>query len=113
MAGTHQSERQSSCSRRVGRIVARTSYDCGRRGSWCHHVSHVYHANKNDILTPSSGGEELPRAYLVRKEGAKVDAAQINDFMKTRVAPHKRLAGGVSFIETIPKNPVCVWCMTE
>ena len=60
----------------------------------------------NRELTLSRNGEELPRAYLVKREGMEVKAAEINEFMKTRVAPHKRLAGGVRFTDAIPKNPV-------
>ncbi|GAB7357729.1 hypothetical protein MBLNU459_g0388t3 [Dothideomycetes sp. NU459] len=50
-------------------------------------------------------GNELPRAYLVLKQGAQVGPADINKFMETRVSKHKRLAGGVVFIDAIPKNP--------
>lgn len=35
-----------------------------------------------------------------------MDAAEIQEFMRTKVARHKRLMGGVSFIDEIPKNPV-------
>lgn len=40
------------------------------------------------------------------REGAKVDVAGIHEFMNPRVSRHKRLAGGVAFVEVIPKNPV-------
>ncbi|KAI4849002.1 acetyl-CoA synthetase-like protein [Aureobasidium sp. EXF-8846] len=51
-------------------------------------------------------GEELPRAYLVRRADQKVEAQDIQEFMNSKVARHKRLAGGVVFVEAIPKNPV-------
>lgn len=51
-------------------------------------------------------GEELPRAYLVRRAEEKVEAKDIQEFMNTKVARHKRLAGGVVFVDAIPKNPV-------
>lgn len=54
----------------------------------------------------SRNGEELPRAYLVRRAGSNVTADAINEFMVSKVARHKRLVGGISFIETIPKNAV-------
>ena len=57
-------------------------------------------------LTISRKGEELPRAYLVRRADQKVEAQDIQEFMNSRVARHKRLAGGVVFVEAIPKNPV-------
>ncbi|CAD0081713.1 unnamed protein product [Aureobasidium vineae] len=51
-------------------------------------------------------GEELPRAYLVRRADQNVEAQDIQEFMNSKVARHKRLAGGVVFMEAIPKNPV-------
>jgi 4-coumarate--CoA ligase len=58
------------------------------------------------VLTISRKGEELPRAYLVRRADQKVEAQDIQRFMNSKVAKHKRLAGGVVFVEAIPKNPV-------
>jgi 4-coumarate--CoA ligase len=58
------------------------------------------------MLTVSRKGEELPRAYLVRRADQKVEAKDIQEFMNSKVAKHKRLAGGVVFVEAIPKNPV-------
>jgi 4-coumarate--CoA ligase len=58
------------------------------------------------VLTISRKGEELPRAYLVRRADQKVEAQDIQEFMNSKVAKHKRLAGGVVFVEAIPKNPV-------
>ena len=57
-------------------------------------------------LTRSRKGEELPRAYLVKRAEQKVEAQDIQEFMNSKVARHKRLAGGVAFVESIPKNPV-------
>lgn len=50
-------------------------------------------------------GEELPRAYVVLQASAKgkVTAADIQDFVAEKVAKHKRLAGGVTFIDEVPK----------
>lgn len=58
------------------------------------------------VLTISRKGEELPRAYLVKRADQKVEAQDIQEFMNSKVARHKRLAGGVVFVEAIPKNPV-------
>jgi 4-coumarate--CoA ligase len=60
----------------------------------------------DSMLTISRKGEELPRAYLVRRADQKVEAQDIQEFMNSKVAKHKRLAGGVVFVEAIPKNPV-------
>jgi len=50
-------------------------------------------------------GEELPRAYIVLREGHKAKPDEIAQWISTRVARHKRLAGGVKIIDSIPKNP--------
>ncbi|KAK3066253.1 hypothetical protein LTR53_017480, partial [Teratosphaeriaceae sp. CCFEE 6253] len=51
-------------------------------------------------------GEELPRAYLVlQAHAASTPPKAIAGWLAERVAPHKRLAGGVVVTESIPKNP--------
>jgi len=50
---------------------------------------------------------ELPRAYVVLKEdetSQDVTEVQIQDWVKERVAPMKRLEGGVVFTNEIPKS---------
>lgn len=50
-------------------------------------------------------GEEFPRAYVALKEESKgtVSQKQIQDWMKTKVAKHKQLVGGVAFVDEVPK----------
>lgn len=50
-------------------------------------------------------GEELPRAYVVLQKNstARPTVSNIQDFVVERVAKHKRLAGGIQFVEEIPK----------
>lgn len=51
---------------------------------------------------------EVPRAYVVVREGvvASEDKAQeLADWVATQVAPHKKLRGGVRFVNQIPKSP--------
>lgn len=50
-------------------------------------------------------GDEAPRAYIVVREGGKVTPEEVATWMATKVARHKRLAGGVKIIDSIPKNP--------
>lgn len=53
-------------------------------------------------------GGELPRAYIVLQYSAKATpetAANIKAWLAERVSKHKRLEGGVHFIDAIPKNP--------
>lgn len=47
---------------------------------------------------------EVPRAFIVKKEGVNVSEKELQDFVADKVAPYKKLAGGVTFIKTIPKN---------
>lgn len=50
-------------------------------------------------------GEELPRAYVVLQDRAKgkITAKDIQDFIAGKVAKHKQLAGGIMFIDEVPK----------
>lgn len=64
------------------------------------------------IPVPDDISGELPRAYVSLKEGLafltedKDDVLQneIKTFVRDRVAPFKRLEGGVKFIDQIPKS---------
>lgn len=47
---------------------------------------------------------EVPRAYIVRDEGSQLSEADLHRFLNVKVSKHKQLAGGVRFIEQIPKN---------
>jgi acyl-CoA synthetase (AMP-forming)/AMP-acid ligase II len=51
---------------------------------------------------------ELPCAYVVKNEatlqGKELTEQQVQDYVAERVAPHKRLRGGVRFADSIPKS---------
>lgn len=47
---------------------------------------------------------EVPRAYIVLKPGAKTSDKEIVDWVTSKVAHHKRLRGGVRFVDEIPKT---------
>lgn len=51
-------------------------------------------------------GEEWPRAYVALKDSAKgnVQPADIQHWIQARVAKHKRLQGGVVFVDMVPKS---------
>ena len=61
------------------------------------------------VVGVTINGEELPRAYIaLQEENSKSGATTEQDiasWLATRVAKHKRLAGGVKFVDAIPKNP--------
>jgi acyl-coenzyme A synthetase/AMP-(fatty) acid ligase len=52
---------------------------------------------------PSAG--ELPLAFVVRKPGATVTESELQQFVDEKVAPYKKLRGGVRFLSAIPKTP--------
>jgi 4-coumarate--CoA ligase len=47
---------------------------------------------------------ELPRAYVVAVDRARIDEVQVKKWVKERVAEYKQLRGGVVFVDAIPKN---------
>jgi len=49
---------------------------------------------------------EVPRAYVVHKngKGRREDSDEIVKWTAAKVANHKRLRGGVRFIEEVPKS---------
>ena len=56
------------------------------------------------IGIPDDKAGELPRAYIVKKSGISVFKDDIINFVDTKVAPHKKLKGGVVFLDAIPKS---------
>ncbi|KAG4427704.1 hypothetical protein IFR05_016813, partial [Cadophora sp. M221] len=57
------------------------------------------------VVGVTVGGEEMPRAYVVRKEGEKVGEEEVKRWLGERVSKTKRLTGGVVFVDAVPKNP--------
>ncbi|KAJ6505232.1 4-coumarate-CoA ligase, partial [Mycena sanguinolenta] len=47
---------------------------------------------------------EVPRAYVVADKSV-ISAKAIQDFVRSRLASHKQLRGGVEFVAAIPKSP--------
>lgn len=47
---------------------------------------------------------EVPRAFVVPSEGAKMTGEELMKWVESRVAHHKRLRGGVRFVKEIPKS---------
>ncbi|XP_064088788.1 uncharacterized protein LOC135203096 isoform X2 [Macrobrachium nipponense] len=45
---------------------------------------------------------EAPKAYVIAEEGVSGD--DIHRFLEERLAPHKRLTGGVTFVNSLPKS---------
>jgi len=53
----------------------------------------------------TSEGDEKPCAFVQRQVGAKITKKEIEEFVKSKVVRYKWLAGGVEWIDAIPKNP--------
>ena len=53
---------------------------------------------------PHEGSGEAPRAFVVRAD-ATLTSADVERWVAERVAPYKRLTGGVEFVASIPKSP--------
>lgn len=71
----------------------------------------VSHPKVNDVAVigvyDKDQASELPRAYVVPKDGlgkTEADAKEIADWLSAKVAHHKRLRGGVRFVDEIPKS---------
>ena len=64
-------------------------------------MSHPNVADAAVIGIPDEEAGELPRAFIVPK--GEIDADEIMSYVETAVAPHKKLRGGVQFIDVIPK----------
>lgn len=60
-------------------------------------------------LYDHSQATEVPRAYVVHRPVAfgeeKTSEREIAEWVAARVAPHKRLRGGVRFVDAVPKSP--------
>jgi acyl-CoA synthetase (AMP-forming)/AMP-acid ligase II len=57
------------------------------------------------VPDPVREGDELPRAYIVRRTaGGAPSEAEVHKLITTNLASFKRLEGGVVFVEAIPKN---------
>ncbi|KAL6708630.1 hypothetical protein ACN47E_002611 [Coniothyrium glycines] len=60
------------------------------------------------VIGINSNGDELPRAYIVAQTPEKATpevGESIKKWVAERVSKHKRLEGGVHFVDAVPKNP--------
>lgn len=57
------------------------------------------------IGIPNDQTGELPRAYVVKKDGMNsVSDADIHSFVNQKVSSHKQIKGGIEFRPSIPRN---------
>ncbi|XP_071441207.1 uncharacterized protein [Hetaerina americana] len=57
------------------------------------------------VGVPDDRSGELPAAFVVRGPGSEVTERDVHAWMSPRAAAFKQLAGGVRFIDAIPKSP--------
>jgi 4-coumarate--CoA ligase len=71
-------------------------------------LDHPAVADAAVIGVQTGDGEERPRAYVVLKpdkNSCNPSEEEVVKFVETRVSRHKRITGGVVFLDAIPKNP--------
>ena len=56
------------------------------------------------IGIPDERSGEIPLAFIVKKPESNVSEDMIHEFVNERVVEYKRLAGGIRFVESIPKT---------
>ena len=56
------------------------------------------------LKPPPNSDAELPRAYVVRREGARIGEEEVKGLIAGKLAGYKRLTGGVVFLEEVPKS---------
>ena len=68
-------------------------------------LSHPQIVDAAVIGVPSpNGDDQVPRAYVVRRPGATLTAAEVKKHLAGKLARFKHLEGGVIFVPSIPKN---------
>lgn len=57
------------------------------------------------VGVPDTLAGEIPRAFVVKKPNAALTEEDICVHVNPKVTTYKKLAGGIRFIDYIPRNP--------
>ncbi|XP_066249954.1 luciferin 4-monooxygenase-like [Euwallacea similis] len=66
-------------------------------------INHPKISDAGVVGLPDRNAGELPLAFVV-KNNEKLTEKEVQEYVQGLVSPHKRLRGGVIFIDSIPKN---------
>lgn len=66
--------------------------------------SHKMVSDAAVIGIPNEKFGEIPKAFVVKRNGFNVSENELKEFVNSKVAPHKQLEGGIVFIDSIPKS---------
>ena len=67
-------------------------------------TTHQAVADAAVIGVPDPAADEVPKAFVVLKDGCTADAEDIAEFVNSRVSRYKRIRQ-VEFVDTLPRNP--------
>jgi len=67
-------------------------------------LTHPAIADVAVIPKPDEEAGELPKAFIVLKKEQQLSESQVQEWLDDKIAPHKKLRGGVEFISEIPKS---------
>ncbi len=56
------------------------------------------------IKGPPNSDTEFPHAYVIRRHGTQITAAEVKSLVSAHLASYKQLTGSVRFVDEIPKS---------
>ena len=66
--------------------------------------SHSAVLDSGVVGAPDEAAGEIPMAFVVKKQGATLNAEELMEYVAARVAPYKKIRA-VEFVQEIPKSP--------